>query len=295
MPSPKKLIFLLSILLTISAEAQDYVDLFTLSYDQLQDQPYEDTVGEGSFNEIFSDVNVPVPIGKHAIITGGQYESFRLGTYPDEVLSFQSLLIKVGAQIQIADNITGTFILLPKYSGQNLRSETFQLGVYSLLNIKKTEHLTYRLGLYVNDDLFGPLVVPIFGLYYQKNRLEANLRLPITADINYQLGQKLKAGIGFQGIKKSYLMNREYDGNQYLEKANNEVGLYLQYALGPINLQAMGGYSVIRAFRTYAEGDQTDWTLSAIAFGDNRNQLNSDFPDGPFFKISLRYRFQIPG
>jgi hypothetical protein len=290
----KKLVFLLSLFWAYSASSQDYVDLFTISYDQIAERPFEDTVGNGSFDEVFMDLNLPIPIGKHAIVTGGQYESFRLGTYPDETLSYQSLLIKVGAQLQISEDITGTFILLPKYSGQNLSTETFQIGLYSLLNFRKTDHLKYKLGLYINDEFFGPLVVPIFGLYYQKDRFEANLNLPINADLNYQFTDNLKAGLGFQGIKKSYLMNRDYAGNQYLEKANNEVGLYLQYALGPINLQAMGGYSVIRAFRTYPTGDQTDWTLSAVAFGDDREQLNTDFPDGAFLKFTLKYRFQIP-
>ncbi len=276
------------------------MDIFTLSYDYAFPQEFENSSEEGNFQEFFTDLNLPIPVGKHAIVTGFQYENFGVSLVPGAGRQgFTSFMLKAGMNFNISDKWTNLTILLPKFAGADFSDGTFQFGVYSVFGYQKTEHFKYKFGVYTNTELFGPFIVPILGLYYQKNKWEANLNLPISFNVNYQLAQNLKLGVDFQGIKKSY----GFDGGQYpefgadddlyLEKASNEVGLFLQLKTGPIQTQFIAGTSILRGFFVYERGDKNDFTLSAINFGDDRTQLDQNFPNGFILKARMMYRFDI--
>jgi hypothetical protein len=53
------------------------------------------------------------------------------------------------------------------------------------------------------------------------------------------------------------------------------------------------GYSIGRNYRIYDIQDRATWGLSAFKFGDNREQLNSDFSDGLIFRTRFIYRFHL--
>jgi len=276
--------------------AQDYLDLVKLSYDRGFERPYEGVSGEGGFTEAVLDATLPIPLGElGAIVTGFNFEHLKADYDPDgSNTTLYGLMLKVGLNLNHTDEWSGTYIFLPKISSdlENIRQRDYQYGALALLKQTRSPNFNIKFGMYYNGELSGPLFVPLFGLYRKWGPHELNMTLPLAFDYNYQLRERVKAGIQFNGIVKSFLI----DGPQstYVHKANNETALYLQPRLGPIHVQLMAGIAIGRYFRLYEEGDQLDFAISAIKIGDDRDQLNYDFKDGAFAKIVLIYRLALP-
>ncbi|MFT6324575.1 MAG: hypothetical protein ACJAWO_002140 [Halieaceae bacterium] len=135
-------------------------------------------------------------------------------------------------------------------------------------------------------------------MYYQSpsKKFEANIRIPISADINYTLTPWLRSGINFNAFVRTFHLNEPYNGNSgnYLTKTTNEIYGYLQFDLPKgIILQTKVGYSIARNYRVYDIEDRIAWGFSAFKFGDDRTQLNTDFSDGMILKAKLIYRFSL--
>ena len=285
-------------LLSISIKAQNYVDILKVDYSISKSNDFKDTQGTSDVKEWVVDATVPIVLSeKSTFLTGFVFENVSVSPYSGESeISVFTLNLKLGLNKTYSDKWSATYLLLPKFSSdmQNVAGEDFQLGIVSLFKFIKNENLNLKFGLYYNTDLFGPFLVPFAGFYYQKEKWEINALLPATVDVGYKLGNSLKTGLRFNGFIKSFNLNEEVDGmSQYLAKANNEVGIYLGYTFGKINVIVMGGRSIGRTYRTFENGDKMNFALSAIKIGDERTQLNSDFKDGLVLKTSLIYRFPI--
>ena len=75
--------------------------------------------------------------------------------------------------------------------------------ILSLFTKKKRAELKFKYGVFVNNEKFGLAVIPIFGLYYlsPSKKFEANLTLPIVADINYKLNKSICSESGMVGFR----------------------------------------------------------------------------------------------
>ena len=185
---------------------------------------------------------------------------------------------------------------LPKISSdfEAFGKNDFQVGFLSLFKKTKNINLNYKFGAYFNTELFGPFVVPIAGVYYKKNKWETNLLLPLSFDVNYQLAEPFRIGLKFSGFQKTFHLNTLYNGmDQYVTKANNEVGGYLSFTYKNIYFVGMIGHSIGRNYRTYEVGDQLNLSISVIKIGEEQKQLNTDFEDGFVFKTSVFYRLNL--
>jgi len=152
--------------------------------------------------------------------------------------------------------------------------------------------LKYRYGLYANTEKYGVIVVPIFGLYYvsSNKKFEADLNLPIIADINYRIRNKLWLGMQFDGLGTTYNLNEQsYSVNgAYVSKTSNELVSYLRFQLSKsVYLNTKIGYAISRNYELYDANDKIDLALTSFYFGDNRTQLNERFKDGAIFKVAL--------
>ena len=114
-------------------------------------------------------------------------------------------------------------------------TDNFQLGFLSLFTKKKRAELKFKYGVFVNNEKFGLAVIPIFGLYYlsPSKKFEANLTLPIVADINYKLNKSIWAGFRFDGIGNTYnLSEQNYRNNgAYASKSSIEFASYLRFKI----------------------------------------------------------------
>lgn len=283
--------------------AQKYVDLAKFFYANTPANQFDSTTAKTRVQEYGMDITLPIKLKNgNALLTGFYAESISTRVNPAEpnLTSVYTTMLKLGMNIKHNENWSGTYLLLPKLSSdfKNIGANDFQIGAIFLLKYQKKENLNYKLGLYYNTELFGPFFVPILGLYYlsPNEKLEVDLSLPLWADFNYKVLDKVRVGVNFAAFVRSYYLNEPFQGNSdnYLTKSTNELYGYLQFDLGKsIVLQTKVGYSIGRNYRVYDSNDDIDWGLSAFKFGDNRKQLNPDFKDGLVYRARLIYRFHL--
>lgn len=276
--------------------SQDYVDLVKLYYTITPENKFDSSESSTSIQEIGADITLPIVLkNENAIITGLMTEQITTKIAPGSKQKLSTYNLKLGYNINHSDKLSGTYMLLPKISSnmEGIESKDFQYGGLILLKIKKNNHLKYNAGIYYNNELFGPFIVPLIGLYYKSknDKLEINATLPIWADVNYKLNSWLKLGTNFSAFVRSYNLSNY---NSYVVKKTNELYSYLHFTLkSNFIIQTKTGYSIGRSYRAYNEEDKVDFGLSAFRFGDNRTLLNTDFSDGLIFKIRLIYRYHI--
>ena len=166
------------------------------------------------------------------------------------------------------------------------------------MKFKKKENLNYRMGLYCNSELFGPLLVPMLGLYYLSpdKKFETTIMMPLQADINYKLSSFVNVGFNYNAqIKSFHLTNVTPAYNStYLTKTTDDLFLYLKFNFTKsLSLQTRLGHSVDRSNRIYNENDKVELGLPAFYIGHKREQLNTDFSNGLLYQVVLLYRFNL--
>lgn len=280
--------------------AQDYVDLVRVNYSNTSQNNFKNNVSSTRVQEYGIEATVPVAInGNTNFLTGFIYEAIKTKLdFDQNEQNFSSITLKLGFNKTHSENWSGTYMLLPKIASdfQKITKKAFQVGGVALLKYKKNDQLSYKAGLYANAELFGPWVVPLFGLYYQSanKKLEANVTLPLLADMNYALHKSAALGINFFGQVRTYhLISVLGTGNSgYVTRSTNELFAYLKLNLTKgLIIQTKFGHSLGRNYRVYNEGDKVSFGLPLHYFGDNRQQLNTDFKDGWLYQFVVLYRF----
>mgnify|MGYP001036298750 CR=1 FL=1 len=287
----------------LSVNAQNYMDLIRMSYANTPLNDFNNNEGQTRLEELGLELNFPIVLNKKATLLSGitaSSDNLKFDSNVSGYTSLYSIRFLLGLNQIYSDKWSGTYVLLPKIASDlnKISKEDFQLGFLSLLTYSKRVNLKYKIGLYVNTEKYGPLAVPLFGLYYKSldKKFETNLTLPGRADINYQLFGKTNFGVNFQGFNSSYNLNKPiYDGSgNYIVKSSNELFAYLTFQLGKsIYLKTNAGYSISRTYKIFDNKDKVNLALSSIYFGDSRSQLNTNFEKGIIFKLELIYRFDF--
>ena len=276
---------------------QDYVDLVTLGYSNTFSASFKETGENADGQSFFTDLNFPVVLNeKYALITGVNLNTHQLPLFPDaEITHLYSLMLKLGIATTHSEKWSSTFVFLPKLASdyKKLSGDDLYFGGFGILKYQQSDNLIYKFGAYGSTEAFGVFFTPVVGLYYTSTNdlFEMNLSLPISADVNYNLG-KTTLGLDYFGIGRSFHLDE--DPTTYVEQNPLEFSSYIQFnALqNSILLRAKIGYSSYEN-EVYAEGDKVDVRISAFNFGDDRTQLNPDITGGVFFKIEALYRFHI--
>ena len=293
-----KLIILgLSYCLLHNSNAQTYVDLARFHYSTTPHNDFDSIAGNTTLQDFGVDITLPIKLNdSNAILTGLNLDQIKTKFHP--LYDFQTVStvnLKIGYNKKHSKKWRGTYLFLPKISSdiKNITSKDFQLGALILMKYNKKENLKYNVGLYYNNELFGPFLVPLLGLYYKSknDKFEANLTLPIWADVNYKLSKWVKFGANFSAFVRSYHLS---ENNAYVVKKSNEVFGYLQFNLTKsVLVQMKTGHSIGRSYKIYNDNDKVDMGISAFRIGDERTVLNPTFKDGVIFRVRLIYRFNI--
>ncbi|TNE59302.1 MAG: hypothetical protein EP344_09010 [Bacteroidetes bacterium] len=280
-------------------QSQNYIDLVRMEYLISPVNDFQNGSGTTNLESWVLDITAPVPLGeKTVLLTGLLFEQKNLRLFPEEPeIAVRTVNVKLGLNRTFSPDWSASLLLLPKASSdlKAIKGDDIQCGAAALATYSKSPSLRFKFGAFYNADLFGPLFSPLFGLYLQQRKWELNILLPRLVDVNYGLSQKIKVGLRFDGAIRSYNLNGTVRGvSQYLYESNNDLGTYVNGTFGRINIRAMVGHSVGRLYRTYENGDRMDLAISVIKIGDDRKQLNTDFQDGVFFKLSMLYRLDLP-
>jgi hypothetical protein len=278
-------------------QAQNYVDLARIHYSTTPLNEFDSINGNTNIQDMGIDITLPIKLNdSNAILTGLNLDQNKTKFHPlGNYQTVSTINLKVGFNKKHSKKWAGTYMLLPKISSdfKNISDKDFQLGALIIMKYNKKENLKYNIGLYYNNELFGPFFVPLLGLYYKSsnNKFEANFTLPIWADMNYRLTNWLNIGTNFSAFVRSYHLS---ENNTYVVKKSNEIFGYLQFTpTKSIIIQTKTGYSLGRSYKVYNDNDKTDIGISAFRFGDERAVLNPIFKDGLIFKFRLIYRFHL--
>ena len=279
--------------------AQNSIDIAKAYYSISPNNQFNQSSVKTNINEVGLDLTYPIALkSNNFIITGLAFENFNVKPDTNEVYqSFTSIAFRVGLNKSYSERWSATYLLIPKLAS-DLKSKSyknFQLGALALIRFTQHKQLNYKMGLYFNSELFGPFITPILGLYYlsPNQKLEVNLNLPQTADLNFSLSKSLSVGLNFTGQIKSYRISQLYNSSSsgYLVKATNEICPYIKFYLGKnLSLQARAGYSIGRTYRIYREDDKIDLAISFNKIGEDRFQLNNNFSNGLVFQTLMVYR-----
>ncbi|NNC85858.1 MAG: hypothetical protein HKN75_07220 [Bacteroidia bacterium] len=295
---------LVLILTFVSANtfAQDYFEVFSFGQKHFPATEFPKFPSESVNNDFYLNATLPIQTENgDAYLFGLFLEQFNTILTPyAESKNIFTIGLKFGSNINFNDKWSATFLGLPKLSSDlyDVFEEDFQMGFVVLTKLKKTDALNYKFGVYYNDDLFGTKIVPLIGLYRksENGKITINASIPVSADLNYQLGKNIFAGTRFNATAKSYKIGkRPYLGrNTYLHKNNNEVKLYLQGRIGKnIIAEIHGGYTIGRDYELYALDDEMDVDFTLFKLGDDRQKLNRSFGDGFVQEFKLIYKVDL--
>ena len=299
---PLKKIILIHILsiCSIVVSGQKYIDLFKVDYSTTPQNKFDTSSASTSLNEMNGNLTIPLPLNDNfAILTGLTYEMATATFNPNrKEESLTGITLKLGANVKHSDKWSGTYLILPKISSdfKEVANQDFQLGAVALMKYTKSDRLNYRFGFYTNSELLGPVLVPLFGFYYlsTSEKFEAKVLLPVAVDLNYSINEHFRFGLTFKGQVRTYNLNTPIgvEKDRYLQRSINDVYSYFQYGMdNGINFQVGIGRSVGRSYQIY--DDKVSFALPLSYFGDNREQLNTDFADSWLFKVTAFYRLKL--
>lgn len=280
--------------------AQQYIDLAKFSYATSSQNSFDTGTKKTRLNEMNGDLTLPIVLNdKATFLTGITYESINASFNPNRAReTLIGLTLKLGGNITHNEKLSATYMFLPKISSdfKEISGRDFQFGGVILMKYEKSKNFNYKFGAYSNSELFGPFLVPLFGLYYltPSEKLELKLLLPLAGNLNYALTKNTSIGINFKGQIRSYNLNTPFglEESRYIGRSTNEATTYLNYDLkNGINLKASFGRSIARSYRAYNE--KVTFGMPLIYFGDNRTQLNTDFSDSWLFQIEVYYRLNL--
>jgi hypothetical protein len=246
---------------------------------------------------------MPVKLNdSNALITGLIYEGMQTKLFENQAMkTVTAVTLKAGLEKRFNAQCSGTFVLLPKIASDfvALGSKDVQVGGIAIMKFKKSEYLYYRIGMYYNSDLFGPLFVPMLGMYYLSpdKKFETTIMMPLQADANYKLSSFIHLGFNYNAqIKTFHLTNITPAYNDtYLTKSTDDLFAYVKFCFSKsLSLQTRLGQSVDRSNKIFNENDRVTFGLPAIYIGNKREQLNTNFSNGLLFQIVLLYRFNLP-
>lgn len=296
----KRIVFTVCLFLTCNITfSQKYVDILKANYTNIFNAGYEDSDAETDVAITNLSFVYPIKLNeKIAVLSGIDYTNHNLSLFPDvSKTSIANITLKIGMNIKHSDKLSGTYVLLPKIASEDLHSNgnDFFFGGLALLKYQKTENFQWRFGAYVSSEGFGVLATPILGIHYlsENKKLEVTANLPITLDLNYNIGAANSVGFELNTPVKSYSLKPVNNEEHYVQVSNIEFGPYLEtrFLDNSLLLRLQVGYSTVE-YEVYEEGDKIPFRLSAFEFGD-RDLLNSAMNGNVFAKAGLIYRFHL--
>lgn len=279
--------------------SQSYVDIVKLSYAYSFNSKFENTSESTNTNTFEAGLIFPFVINeKHTIITGLNFDYNNLMLYPESSrTNLYSNTLRLGMASVYSEKWSSTIVLMPKLASDysSISSNDIYIGGFAVFKNKKSDNLFYRFGLYASSEAFGVTSTPILGFYYSSPnaKFEADISLPIAANINYNYG-KFTLGFDYFGIERSYNLEPENNLKTYVEQNRWEFASYLQFNKFSKNilLRLKLGYAH-NDHKVFEQGDKVDFKFIAFAFGDERTQLNPKMQGSPFAKMELIYRIHF--
>ena len=302
----KYFLTLFTCLLPFAVSAQTSIDLFTLSGLYGFPAGYEKPLdGKAAESGLLINLKAPVKVSDKTI----WYNDFTytlhsirtdLTPEPKDTLTSMNLhafIFQTGIVRKINDRNGFQLLLVPRYTTdfQGSSRKNWQLGAIGLFEHRMSESLLMRFGLMYNNELFGPLLVPLVYLDWQPHeRWTITGLMPISLKASYKINDRLSGGYSHFGFITTYAIHQSGFSSDYVERNSIDETLFLRWKMmGNLHVETRFGYSLNRVYEQYDQDEKMDLRLSIIGFGDNRTQKNVSFNSGPIMSLRLVYNLPL--
>lgn len=233
-------ITLLFILISFSAQAQYFIDIFSFNR-----QAYHVPNGAQT-SDLFVNAFIPKVLKNgNTVFVRAHYE--KLSMQRDSLsASYSSVTLPIGMQVQLKNpKVKFTGLIIPKIAGQDLGAEfsdVFQIGAYSLFTVTESEKFRYKFGLYYNREFFGNFFVPLVGVDWKvTDRFSVFGTLPQSFKASYSIVPfRLNGGLAFRSMTRSF---RGEDLNTFVRYNELQVKAFMDFYITPKNVVFVeGGY-----------------------------------------------------
>lgn len=163
----------------------------------------------------------------------------------------------------------------------------FQIGGAILASRILRPELTWRFGLYVNNDAFGVFARPLLGIDWRINdRHNLFGVLPNALTYEHKAGRHFHWGLNYRAITASYGEH----GGDFRRLDENTLGAFLDFYILPSEfvLRIEAGHSVLSKYRG-GEG-----SVHYDELGDGR-YVDYGLGDGPYLRALLAFRVRLDG
>lgn len=268
------------ILLSQKTSAQPFLDIVNLKYSTSPDAGViNQNNNRVTVQYLGVGTNLPVQFKnkKDAIIFSPFFEKWSVLISNANRQHYYSIALPVTLSKTIPNShwsflITG----IARLNDSSINKKTeMQAGGALVVNYKRNKNLTWKLGLYVNNELFGLFVMPLVGIDWRINE-KNNLfgLLPGNLTYEHKINKRFYYGATFRAITNSYANTAGY-----WRIDENQLGLYLDgYVTKNMVLNVEAGHSLFRKIRTGVK--QVSKTDAAVN-------------DNLYFKIGLAYRVRF--
>ena len=269
-----------NLLSTQQSMAQPFLDIANIKY--------TNSPNAGLLNQNKNDVkilyygigtNIPLQFKnkKDAVIFSPFFETWSSKINNNKRQNYYSVALPVSLSKSIP-NTKWSFLLtgIVRMNDSSINKKTtMQVGGAFIISNKRNENLTWKLGLYVNNELFGLFIMPLAGIDWRINARN-NLFgiLPGNLTYEHKINEHFYYGANFRAITNSYAKS-----NSYWRIDENQLGLYLDtYFNKNLVLNIEAGHSLFRKIRT---GEK------------HISKVDAKVNDNLYIKVAFAYRVRF--
>ena len=241
-------------LLRFSALTQPYTELSSLKF-----QKYSSDKNEA--NEYSAAIFIPIKTKKNNyLIFGTGYDKLSLENSLNQpkIKNLETLAIQLGSAIQLDNDWIMTTILTQKISSdfEDFSKKDYQIGAVGFLTKQLNEQTKYKLGLFYNQEFWGPQIFPILGFdFIISNKLHFFGLIPRMINLEYKISESGYLGIKFNMKRKSYRLAEQY-AEGYVQEFKIDAQAYLDYYLNnKVALFGAFGYALVRQYKIFETKD----------------------------------------
>ncbi len=302
----KIVFYFLLLLCPFSHFAQQSIDLFTLSGRYALPQDYNPKLAnKATETGMLLNAKLPVVFSKKTIwynnftyTYAGVQNQLDLAPTLMNPIKLNAFILQTGLVQRIDDKNAFQLLFVPRFMTDFVAptAKSWQFGAIGLFEHKYSEKLTLRYGAIYNQELGGPLLVPLVDINWQINAKWSIVGLfPIYLKANYHINEKLTVGFSHFGLITSYYLTDPNYLGDYMERTSIDLTLFCRRKLvGNLFIEGRVGMALSRAYEQYHADQKVDFRISIIKIGDNRGApLNPVFNDGLIANLRLVYNLPL--
>jgi hypothetical protein len=265
----------------ITATAQPYLDVINVRYSRSPDFQFVNPSSDKT-DITYINVSTTLPLvfkNKDAIILSPYFETWKLNLANDAKNHYGMILpVSYLKHFGKRWSLLSTAIIRGNDSAvyQGMKK---QVGAAVIVSHQVRAGLTFKAGLYVNDEYFGLFVMPLAGIDWQIN--ERNVLfgvLPGSLTYQHRLSSLLSYGANFRAQTNSYYR----PSNNFTRIDENQLGGFLDlYVTRQLVVNFEAGFSVLRKVRT---GKNNYCNCKYVPY---------DVNDNLYFKLAFAYRMPL--